>query len=143
MKILPWFAMGIKYISETLNSMISKHIKSVLVSSKSISDQSWFNTLDSKYTLSVCQIFTTWKHWKDVPLLFVFNPLFSLLVNSHSFFICIIHTRKYTIQFHIPILWPFAKIQRSTCQLFPFTSLIYNIQIFIIWHYAFDVRFHP
>ena len=43
MKILPWFAMSIKYISETLNGMISKHIKSVLVSSKSIRDQPWFN----------------------------------------------------------------------------------------------------
>ena len=36
-------ALGIKYISKTLNSMISKHIRSVLVSSKSIKDQPWFN----------------------------------------------------------------------------------------------------
>ena len=36
------FALG-KYISKTLNSMISKHIRSVLVSSKSIKDQPWFN----------------------------------------------------------------------------------------------------
>ena len=40
-----------------------------------------------------------------------------------SIFICVIHTCKYTVQFHIPILLSFAKIQRSTCQIFPFTSL--------------------
>ena len=43
MKILSWFAMGIKYIFETLNSMISKHKMSVLISSKSIRDQPCFN----------------------------------------------------------------------------------------------------
>ena len=37
------FALGIKYIFETLNNMISKHIRSVLVSLKSIRNQPWFN----------------------------------------------------------------------------------------------------
>ena len=39
------FVLGSKYTSETLNSLISKHIMSVLVSSKSIRDQPWFNNL--------------------------------------------------------------------------------------------------
>ena len=34
---------------KTLNSLISKHIKRVLVLSKSIRDQPWFNTLISDY----------------------------------------------------------------------------------------------
>ena len=47
--------------------------------------------------------------------LFVLCSLVLLFINSHSIFISVIHTRKYTIQFHIPILLSFAKIQKSTC----------------------------
>ena len=39
------FALGLNTFLKTLNSLISKHIKSVLVSSKSIRDQPWFNNL--------------------------------------------------------------------------------------------------
>ena len=57
------FALGSKYIFETFNSFISKHIKSVLVSSKSMRDQPWFNNLplfDDDKTLN--QKNTFWFH---------------------------------------------------------------------------------
>ena len=38
----------------------------------------------------------------------------------------LLHSHKFTFQ-------------RSTCQIFPFTSLIYNIQIFTISYYIFNV----
>ena len=39
------FALRFKCTSEILNNLISKHIKSILVSSKSMRDQPWFNIM--------------------------------------------------------------------------------------------------